>query len=145
VRLFTVGFTQKSAEKFFRLLIDAGVKHVVDTRLNNRSQLAGFSKADDLPYFLRAIGSIGYRHSPEMAPTQEMLDGYKKRKGSWASYEAEFNSLLVQRNLISSVSIAELADACLLCSEHEPRNCHRRLVAEYLRSFYPEIEILHLK
>jgi uncharacterized protein (DUF488 family) len=144
MRLFTIGFTQKSAEQFFRLLIDAGVKQVVDTRLNNRSQLAGFSKVDDLPFFLRSIGDIAYRHAPDMAPTQEMLDRYKKLKGAWKDYEDEFNALLTQRNLIASVSLPELADSCLLCSEHEPKHCHRRLVAEYLRGFRPELEVVHL-
>lgn len=144
-RVFTIGFTQKSAERFFRLLTDAGVKQVVDTRLNNRSQLAGFSKADDLPFFLRSISGIGYRHAPEMAPTQDMLDRYKKLKGSWAAYEDEFNTLLVRRNLVTSVSTEELSDSCLLCSEHEATHCHRRLVAEYLRGFYPDLQIVHLQ
>jgi len=144
-RLFTIGFTQKKAEDFFRLLTESGVNQVVDTRLNNRSQLAGFSKADDLPFFLRAIGGIRYRHAPEMAPTQDMLDRYKKLKGSWAAYEDEFNALLAKRNLVTSVSIEELNDSCLLCSEHEATHCHRRLVAEYLRRFYPELQIVHLK
>ena len=144
-RIFTIGFTQKTAEHFFRLLADAGVKQVVDTRLNNRSQLAGFSKADDLPFFLRTIGGMGYRHAPEMAPTQEMLDRYKKLKGSWLAYEEEFNALLVRRNLIETVSLKELSESCLLCSEHEPTHCHRRLVAEYLRRFYPDLQIVHLQ
>jgi uncharacterized protein (DUF488 family) len=143
-RLFTIGFTQKSAEQFFRLLTTAGVKQVVDTRLNNRSQLAGFSKVDDLPYFLRTISDIAYRHAPEMAPTQDMLDRYRKLKGSWAAYEEEFMALLARRNLVMSVSMEELSDSCLLCSEHEATRCHRRLVAEYLRGFYPDLQIVHL-
>jgi uncharacterized protein (DUF488 family) len=144
-RLFTIGFTQKTAERFFHLLIEAGVTQVVDTRLNNRSQLAGFSKADDLPFFLRSIGGISYRHAPEMAPTQDMLDRYKKLKGHWAIYESEFNALLVRRNLVAAVSIDELSDSCLLCSEHEATHCHRKLVAEYLRSFHPDLDIVHLQ
>jgi uncharacterized protein (DUF488 family) len=144
-RIFTIGFTQKTAERFFRLLTDAGVKRVVDTRLNNRSQLAGFSKADDLPFFLRSIGGIGYIHAPEMAPTQDMLDRYKKLKGSWAAYEDEFKALLASRDLVTSISIEELGDSCLLCSEHEATHCHRRLVAEYLRGFHPELQIVHLQ
>ena len=143
-RLFTIGFTQKPAERFFRLLTEAGVREVIDTRLNNRSQLAGFSKADDLPFFLRSIGGISYRHAPEMAPTQEMLDRYKKLKGSWAAYEEEFRALLERRKLIDLVSMHDLNEACLLCSEHEPSHCHRRLVAEYLRGFHPELQIVHL-
>jgi uncharacterized protein (DUF488 family) len=144
MRLFTIGFTQKSAEKFFTLLKRAGVDRVIDTRLNNRSQLAGFSKAEDLPYFLRTIGKIEYRHAPEMAPTQEMLDKYKKLKGSWTEYEAEFNRLIDARRLASLVTVSELENACLLCSEHEPKHCHRRLVAEYFHRHFPNIEIVHL-
>jgi uncharacterized protein (DUF488 family) len=143
-KLFTIGFTQKSAEQFFSLLQRAGVRRLIDTRLNNRSQLAGFSKADDLRYFLKAIGSIDYRHATEMAPTQDMLDRYKKLKGSWPEYEREFNSLIEGRNLAAHVRDEDLDHACLLCSEHEPDHCHRRLVAEYLRRHDPEIEIHHL-
>lgn len=145
VKVFTIGFTQKSAERFFTLLQSAGVRHLVDTRLNNRSQLAGFSKGEDLPYFLRAIAGITYRHAPEMAPTQDMLDRYKKLKGSWASYEAEFLSLMTERDVAREVSLAELDRACLLCSEHEPTHCHRRLVAEHLKARHPQLEIMHLR
>lgn len=144
IKLFTIGFTQKSAEQFFTLLLRAGVKRVIDTRLNNRSQLAGFSKAEDLPYFLRTIGGIGYRHAPEMAPTQDMLDRYKKLKGEWSVYEAEFNRLLTERDLANSLTREELDGACLLCSEHEPTRCHRRLVAEYLKVCWPDLDIVHL-
>ncbi|MCC7054868.1 MAG: DUF488 domain-containing protein [Gemmatimonadaceae bacterium] len=142
--LFTVGFTQKSAERFFDLLTVAGVRKVIDTRLNNRSQLAGFTKADDLPFFLRKIGGIDYRHAPEMAPTQEMLDRYKKLKGSWAEYEIEFNQLLTLRKLEKLLSLSELEHACLLCSEHEPDKCHRRLVAEYIQARHSNFELVHL-
>lgn len=142
--LCTIGFTQKNAERFFALLQGAGVRRVLDTRLNNRSQLAGFSKGDDLPFFLRSIGGISYRHALEMAPTQEMLDRYKKKKGAWSDYEREFISLIEARRLASIVAPEELNGACLLCSEHEPTQCHRRLVAEYFRAHFTEIEIVHL-
>lgn len=144
MKLCTIGFTQKSAERFFTLLQDAGVRHILDTRLNNRSQLAGFSKGDDLPFLLRAIGGMSYRHALEMAPTQDMLDRYKKKKGAWSDYEREFMKLIESRGLASSVSREELNGACLLCSEHEPDHCHRRLVAEYLKAQFPQIEIDHL-
>jgi uncharacterized protein (DUF488 family) len=144
MKLFTIGFTQKTAEEFFSLLRDAGVRQVIDTRLNNRSQLAGFSKGDDLPFFLDRIGQISYRHVLEMAPTQELLDSYKKQKGSWARYEKEYLELVHRRDLSTRVERAELADACLLCSEHEPTHCHRRLLAEYFRAAHPDIEIVHL-
>lgn len=145
MKLFTIGFTQKSAERFFTLLKDAGVKRVLDIRLNNRSQLAGFSKSEDLEYFLRAIGGIGYRHAVEMAPTQPLLDKARKAKGTWDGFEKQFVALMQQRRVENAVDREELADACLLCSEHEPDHCHRRLVAEYLQRAYSGLEIVHLR
>ena len=144
MKLFTIGFTQKSAERFFTLLKSAGVKRVLDIRLNNKSQLAGFSKSDDLAYFLQIIGGIGYRHVVEMAPTQPLLDKARGGKGSWQSFEKSFLRLMEQRRVEKAVEPKELADACLLCSEHEPDRCHRRLVAEYLARSYSDIEIIHL-
>src|SRR5687767_10181977 len=120
MRLCTIGFTQKPAERFFTLLKSAGVKRVLDIRLNNTSQLAGFSKSDDLAYFLRVIGGIGYRHVVEMAPTQPLLDKARGGKGSWQSFEKSFLGLMEQRRVEKAVDLSELADACLLCSEHEP-------------------------
>ena len=70
MRLFTIGFTKKSAEGFFTNLSKAGVKRVIDIRLNNMSQLAGFTKRDDLRYFLRTICNIDYIHLPELAPNK---------------------------------------------------------------------------
>lgn len=145
MKLFTIGFTQKSAERFFTLLQDTGVKRVLDIRLNNRSQLAGFSKSEDLEYFLRAIGGIGYRHVVEMAPTQPLLDKARKAKGTWDGFEKQFVALMQQRRVENAVDRKELADACLLCSEHEPDHCHRRLVAEYLQRAYSGLEIVHLR
>lgn len=144
VRLYTIGFTQKTAERFFSLLMEAGVRRVIDTRLNNRSQLAGFSKGDDLPYFLNAIAQIDYSHILDFAPTQEMLDRYKKLKGSWSEYESDFNQLLVMRNAHLVLESDALDSACLLCSEHLPDHCHRRLVAEYLQRHAKDVEIRHL-
>jgi uncharacterized protein (DUF488 family) len=144
MKLFTIGFTQKSAEEFFSLLRDAGVKRVLDIRLNNKSQLAGFSKSEDLGFFLREIGGIGYRHVVEMAPTQPLLDKARKAKGTWDGFEKQFLALMRQRRAEKSVDRKEVTDACLLCSEHEPDHCHRRLVAEYLQRAYPDIEIIHL-
>ncbi len=144
VRLFTIGFTHKSAEKFFGLLREAGVKRVIDVRLNNVSQLAGFSKKDDLRFFLKAIGRIDYIHRPDLAPTQAMLDAYKKRKEAWADYEPQFRGLMVERRIEETVSRDLLEGACLLCSEDRPERCHRRLVAEYLREHWGNVEITHL-
>ncbi len=144
VQLFTMGFTQKSARQFFAQLIDAGVRRVVDVRLNNVSQLAGFTKRADLEYFLQQIGQIGYVHLPELAPTQDLLDRYKKRRGSWAEYETEFLDLMAQRRIEESLSPELLDGGCLLCSEPTPDQCHRRLVAEYLADKWGTVTIQHL-
>ena len=144
IKLFTIGFTQKSAREFFTALKDAGVKRVVDVRLNNNSQLAGFSKKDDLPYFLKEIGGIEYVHLPELAPTQDILDAYKKRKGDWNVYEEKFLDLMASREIEKKIDPEVLQQGCLLCSEHLPRHCHRRLVAEYLNAKWGGIEVKHL-
>jgi uncharacterized protein (DUF488 family) len=142
--LFTIGFTRKSAEEFFTRLRDAGVRRVVDVRLNNVSQLAGFSKRDDLRYFLQSIGGIDYVHLPELAPTQEMLDGYKKLKGDWPEYERRFLSLMAERRIETTVAPQLQNGDCLLCSEHEPDCCHRRLVCDYLAGHGVELDVTHL-
>ena len=142
--LYTIGFTKKSAEQFFGLLRSANVRRLVDTRLNNVSQLAGFAKREDLAYFLRAICGIPYQHEPRLAPTQAMLDSYKKAKGAWQDYEREFISLMREREIEQQFSAAELEGACLLCSEATAEHCHRRLVAEYLAERWDGVEIIHL-
>jgi uncharacterized protein (DUF488 family) len=144
MKLYTIGFTKKSAEKFFSMLNDAGVQRVVDIRLNNTSQLAGFAKKEDLVYFLKKIGDIDYTHRPELAPTQDIMDAFKKKKGSWEIYEKQFRALLTQRAVEDTIPRKMLDGACLLCSEEKPQECHRRLVAEYFRDKWPEIEIVHL-
>jgi len=144
IKLFTIGFTKKTAEAFFTRLTRAGIKRVIDIRLNNVSQLAGFAKRDDLRYFLRAIGGIDYHHRPDLAPTQEILDAFKKNKGSWQAYERDFLALLARREAEKAVSPELLHEGCLMCSEEKPAQCHRRLVAEYLRSKCGNIEIVHL-
>ena len=144
VRLYTMGFTRKSARQFFTQLMDAGVRRVVDVRLNNVSQLAAFTKRADLEYFLQQIGQIGYVHLPELAPTQELLDRYKKRRGSWAEYETEFLDLMAERRIEEQLSPELLDGGCLLCSEPTPDQCHRRLVAEYLADKWGTVTIQHL-
>lgn len=144
LRLFTIGFTQKHAEQFFTTLTAAGVRRVVDVRLNNSSQLAGFTKRSDLPFFLERIGGIGYVHLPDLAPSQAIFDAIKKRGGDWAVYEREFLALLDERPVAETIAPAIADGDCLLCSEAAPEQCHRRLVAEYLRDRRGNIEILHL-
>ncbi len=144
LRLFTIGFTRKSAETFFTLLSDAGVKRVIDVRLNNVSQLAGFARRDDLRYFLKATCGIDYLHMPELAPTREILDAYRKSKTGWPRCEREFVQLLDRRQVETRIPRDLMHYGCLLCSEQSPERCHRRLVAEYLLAKWNGIHITHL-
>jgi uncharacterized protein (DUF488 family) len=143
MKIFTIGFTKKSAETFFTRLKTAGVRRLVDVRLNNTSQLAGFTKKDDLRYFAKAICDIDYLHAPDLAPTADILDAYKKRKGDWGLYERQFLDLMKARR-IEETSPDLLDGGCLLCSEEEPGHCHRRLVAEYLKEHWSDVEIQHI-
>ncbi|HEY4014925.1 MAG TPA: DUF488 domain-containing protein [Polyangiaceae bacterium] len=143
MRVFTIGFTKSSAEGFFTRLQKAGAKRLVDVRLRNVSQLAGFAKRDDLRYFLKAICAIDYAHRLELAPTDVLLDAYK-RNGQWSTYARRFLELMASRRIEETVPRAALDQACLLCSEHEPHHCHRRLVAEYLDKKWGNVEIVHL-
>ena len=145
IDIYTIGFTKKKAEYFFEKLKKAGVKRVVDVRLNNVSQLAGFAKKDDLIYFLKQLGGMDYVHFPELAPTKDILDAYKKQKGDWATYERKFIELMERRHIENKIPKEVLNEGCLLCSEDKPHHCHRRLVAEYLsKKWDEEVEINHL-
>ncbi|MFO5494925.1 MAG: DUF488 family protein [Cuspidothrix sp.] len=144
VNLFTIGFTQKTAQKFFDTLVKSGVKRVIDTRLNNVSQLAGFAKKTDLEYFLKKLGNIEYVHILELAPTKDILDEYKKNKGEWSVYEQKFLDLMTEREIEKKVRPELLDSGCLLCSEAKPHYCHRRLVAEYLSTKWGNVKICHL-
>lgn len=144
MKIFTMGFTKKSAEQFFSRLKQSGLKRVVDTRLNNVSQLAGFTKKDDLEFFLKAVLDIEYVHAPLLAPNKDILDDYKKNGGDWPTYERKFLRLMESRHIESKVDRYLLDGACLLCSEPTPHHCHRRLVAEYLQEKWGDVEIEHL-
>ncbi|MBI5911870.1 MAG: DUF488 domain-containing protein [Betaproteobacteria bacterium] len=144
MKLFTIGFTKKSAEAFFTKLQQAGVKRLVDVRLNNVSQLAGFAKKDDLRYFTKTICHIDYVHESALAPTKDILDAYRKNKGDWSVYERQFLDLMTKRRIEETVPREKLDGGCLLCSEDKPHHCHRRLVAEYLRDKWGNVEIQHL-
>ncbi len=144
-KLFTIGFTKKSAEKFFRLLNAAGIKRVIDIRHNNTSQLAGFAKKEDLCFFLNRLGPIDYLHLLELSPTQDIIDELKKRKGNWETYKKKFLALLSERRVGETISKSLLDGACLLCAEESPEKCHRRLVAEYFQEKWPDIEIVHIQ
>lgn len=142
---YTIGFTKKSAEIFFKLLREHHVKRIVDVRLHNASQLSGFAKRDDLRFFLREICSADYVHVEDLAPTKDILDAYKKNEIQWNRYEDEFLNLMARRNVERTVNPELLADGCLLCSEHKPHHCHRRLVVEYLNAHWDsKLHIVHL-
>jgi uncharacterized protein (DUF488 family) len=145
MEIYTIGFTKKTAEQFFGLLKKAGVRRLLDVRLNNVSQLAGFAKREDLAFFLREICGADYVHEPSLTPTQEMLDAYKKNKGSWKQYESQFLSLMTQRRIEESLDRSVFAvPTVLLCSEATADHCHRRLVLEYLGEKWGDLRIIHL-
>jgi len=144
MKIFTIGFTKKTAQRFFESLQSSGAKRIVDVRLNNVSQLAGFAKKNDLSYFLESICDMEYVHLPQLAPTQEMLEEYKKKGGDWDHYERRFLDLMRERQIESRISKEIISNGCLLCSEDKPHHCHRRLVAEYLKQHWGDIEIKHL-
>ena len=149
MKLYTIGFTKKSAQQFFEILDRNKIQKVIDIRLNNSSQLAGFSKGTDLEFFLKKLCNIKYVHDIELAPTKEILSDYKKKKISWEEYEVNFISLLNKRNSNNNIVnkfYDEIDGVCLLCSEQLADNCHRRLVAEYLKEKLTDynIEIIHL-
>ena len=145
MEIYTVGFTKHTAEEFFESLKEAGIEQLIDVRLNNSSQLAGFAKRDDLRYFLERICGAEYVHEPRLAPTQGLLDAFKKQKGAWDVYEEGFLELMTQRR-IEDLLPRSLFDrrAVLLCSEHTPELCHRRLVVEYLNERWGDITAVHL-
>ncbi len=144
MKIFTIGFTKKNAKKFFSLLQQNNVNKVVDIRLNNSSQLAGFSKGEDLEFFLKELFRIDYIHDINLAPTKEILDDYKKGKINWVQYEVLFSNLLKNRDIkkwLDDKYNKKLDHICLLCSEETANKCHRRLVAESIKNIYPELDI----
>jgi uncharacterized protein (DUF488 family) len=146
VEIYTIGFTQKPARRFFDLLGGANVRRLFDTRINNTSQLAAFTKRDDLAYFLEELVDATYEHRVDLAPTQELLAAYKKQQLSWDEYAREFTDLLEQRrpDLLLDRHEFEETPTVLLCSEHKPDRCHRRLVVEYLAEAWPGVVPQHL-
>jgi uncharacterized protein (DUF488 family) len=146
VDVYTIGFTQTTAQDFFSRLSDHGIQRLVDVRLNNRSQLAGFAKRRDLEYFLRELCGAEYRHEPSLAPTQDILDAFKKRQGmTWKEYERRFLELMRERRIEDHLDPADFEKpTVLLCSEATPEHCHRRLVLEYLQPHWPGLRAVHL-
>ena len=145
MEVYSIGFTQKSAAEFFGLLRRAGVQRLIDVRLNNVSQLASFTKRDDLAFFVKELCGADYVHEPLLAPTQDMLDAFKKAKGGWANYERQFLDLMADRKIETTLDRGLFArPAALLCSEPTPEHCHRRLVLEYLKAKWGDVHAVHL-
>ena len=144
IHLYTIGFTKKTAEQFFELLLKNGVTRLVDVRLNNSSQLAGFAKGSDLQYFLRAIGKMDYVYIEDFTPTKELLDDYKNKRIDWNEYHKIYNNLLIQRNIIEKYNIEDFDCSCFLCSEDQPEHCHRSLLVEFFKSINKDVIIIHL-
>lgn len=145
MEIYTIGFTKKNAETFFDFLKSSSIKTLIDVRLNNISQLSGFAKRDDLKFFLKELCGTEYVHAPELAPTQDILNAYKKKEISWEAYEDKFLNLMGQRNIERMIDPVLLNNGCLLCSEHEPHFCHRRLVIEYLnKNSNLDLKVKHL-
>ncbi|MGG5215988.1 DUF488 family protein [Rahnella variigena] len=146
MKIHTIGFTKKTAEYFFKKISDNKISILIDTRLNNSSQLSGFAKAKDLEFFLREICKVQYIYRPELAPTKIILDDYKNKNISWDNYAYEYLNLMEQRLISKKLSKLEVDNGCLLCSEDKPHQCHRRLLAEYLKEQWNDekTEINHI-
>ena len=147
ITLYTIGFTKKNAEKFFSLLRGAGLRKLVDIRINNSSQLAGFAKGQDLEFFVKEICNAEYLHITDMAPTKELLKDYQDKSIDWMGYTAVFLKILNSRRIAQRYPVDYFDEACFLCTEETPENCHRRLVVEYLKQNNPDkdIRIIHLR
>lgn len=145
MEIYSIGFTKKSAGEFFGTLKANGIERLLDIRLNNTSQLAGFAKQSDLPYFLRELCGIAYEHEPLLAPTQEILDAYKKQKGDWDVYTEAYLALIRSRKVEFALSRDSFEkNTVLLCSEVTADHCHRRLALEYLQQHWDGVKIFHL-
>lgn len=143
-KLFTIGFTKINAQTFFSKIQKSGVTKLIDIRLKNVSQLAGFAKRDDLIFFLRELCNCDYKHVPFFAPTKEILDAYKNKQIDWNEYVHRFSRLIKDRKIETKITLGELNNSCLLCSESTAEQCHRRLVAEYFKEKFGDIDIKHL-
>ena len=145
MEIYTIGFTKKSAEEFFTILKQTGIKRLIDIRLHNQSQLAGFAKQEDLKYFLRELCRAEYRHEPRLAPSEDILEDYRHKRLAWEEYQTRFRQLLAERNVTGFLprQLFEVPTV-LLCSEPQADHCHRRLVAEYLQRIWDDVVIRDL-
>jgi uncharacterized protein (DUF488 family) len=145
MEIYTIGFTKKNAEEFFTILKQAGIKRLIDIRLHNQSQLAGFAKQEDLKYFLRELCGVEYRHEPRLAPSEDILEDHRHKRLAWEEYQTRFRQLLAERNVTGFLprQLFEVPTV-LLCSEPQAEHCHRRLVAEYLQRIWDDVVIRDL-
>ena len=145
MNIYTIGFTKKTAKEFFEKLQSADAKYLLDTRLNNKSQLAGFTKKGNIEYFIDKLTEMDYLEFPILAPTSEILKQYRS-DGDWDAYEDKYNRMLVEREVAREIDPSLFADgAVLLCSEPTAEKCHRRLAAEFLRNeIFEGSSIVHL-
>lgn len=147
MKIFTIGFTKKDAKTFFELLQKNKIDLLLDIRINNVSQLAGFAKGNDLGYFINEILNAKYIHDTRFAPTKELLDSYRDKNINWLEYEKEFSKIIEDRRIVDIFQdnyYKNYERVCLLCSESEADKCHRRLIAEYLKENLSDIEIIHI-
>jgi uncharacterized protein (DUF488 family) len=145
VEIYTIGFTKKRAEAFFDALRRAGIGRLLDVRLNNTSQLAGFTQREDLPFFLRELCGADYVYEPMLAPTDELLRGYRRREIDWRQYEERFLELMDERSIEAHLNREFFSTpTALLCSEPMADQCHRRLVLEYLGEKWGSLSAIHL-
>lgn len=142
--IYTIGYTKRTAQSFFTSLKDEGIKILIDIRLNNNSQLAGYAKKDNLAYLLKELCSCDYLYLPECAPSKGILDNYHSNAIDWQMYESQFLGLLESRNPIVNIKNINIDHSCLLCAEFTPENCHRKLVAEYIQQHIHGTLIKHL-
>jgi uncharacterized protein (DUF488 family) len=145
IEIFTIGFTQKPAERFFGLLKENNVDLLIDIRRRPEGQLSGFAKKADLPYFMNSLVGGQYLHMPELAPEDDILSAYRKNK-DWAEFEKRFNEQMDLGNIPEHLdrSLFESHRGCFLCSEHRPEQCHRRFVAERIARSWDSVTIHHL-
>jgi uncharacterized protein (DUF488 family) len=143
MKIYTIGFTKHTSEEFFEKLKSAGVKRVIDIRINKTSQLAAFAKGSDLPYLLKVTGGIGYLSHSELAPTKELLKSYRSKEITWEEFEKKYKKQIEDSQAILGLNKSDFEDACLLCSEETAEKCHRRLLAEELAKIW-DLEIIHL-
>ncbi|TJX12702.1 DUF488 domain-containing protein [Tissierella creatinini] len=145
-KIYTIGFTKKTAERFFNILKENRIELVLDIRLNNTSQLAGFAKFPDIKYFLNQICGIEYIHDVRFSPSEETLKRYKKKAINWEQYISEFNITMNERNINKDIKENYSLDknVCLLCSEVTSENCHRSLVSSRFKDIFGDIDIINL-